>query len=464
MTRSPQPSPPRPSIRPRNSGSRRPAVAFRLLILAAALAITTTPVLPVMPVMPVMPVAMAEARSATPYRGPHADLLPPAVAASGLDVLQTRHYLIATDLKRQEALYFARYMDFMFGEYEKRFARAGHAARSGDHDDEPTVLYLISTKKRYQEFLRHFGINAGGSTGMFFVRPEIRGLAAYTHGRPVSATIRTLMHEGFHQFAWSHIGHRLPIWVNEGIAQYFEDGIIVDRRLMLDFNNSRRIATVKHAIEKDTLVDFRTMLEMSSEQWIERLNHDSARASVMYAQAWSMTFFLINGDEGRYRTAFNRYLHLIAAGGDADEAFVEAFGTRNVDAFERRWRDFARDHEPGPVHTTLDRMQFLGVALRYLHEQGQAPPKTIHELRQRLERMRFYATFTREGVEVSYKSSDPELYQFPIARGRSRVFQILESESRSLPPRVRAAGLRPQPELFWYRDQQGELVQDVKWR
>ena len=34
-------------------------------------------------------------------------------------------------------------------------------------------------------------------------------------------------HEGFHQFAWSRFAEDLPVWVNEGMAEFFGESVIV---------------------------------------------------------------------------------------------------------------------------------------------------------------------------------------------------------------------------------------------
>ena len=38
---------------------------------------------------------------------------------------------------------------------------------------------------------------------------------------------RVLAHEGFHQFIGYELGQQIPIWLNEGMAQYFETCYII---------------------------------------------------------------------------------------------------------------------------------------------------------------------------------------------------------------------------------------------
>ena len=66
-----------------------------------------------------------------------------------------------------------------------------------------------------------------------------------------------LQHEGFHQFAFNHIGEALPTWINEGLAQYFEDAIIVGDKMTTGLANARRVEQVKQALEDGRAMDFK---------------------------------------------------------------------------------------------------------------------------------------------------------------------------------------------------------------
>ena len=142
--------------------------------------------------------------------------------ADDLQVFASHHYHIHTNLSREETVPFGRHMDAVFAQYERRFAdyTERHAGLM--------PLYLFRHQDEYLDFMRHHGIDATGSGGMFFVTHSIRGLATWAHGHSRSQTLRTLQHEGFHQFAWNHLGPNLPTWMNEGLAQYFEDAVILD--------------------------------------------------------------------------------------------------------------------------------------------------------------------------------------------------------------------------------------------
>ena len=54
-----------------------------------------------------------------------------------------------------------------------------------------------------------------------------RALAVYLEGQGRAAMRKTLRHEAFHQFADDRLGDGLPVWVNEGLAQIFEESLRV---------------------------------------------------------------------------------------------------------------------------------------------------------------------------------------------------------------------------------------------
>ena len=210
---------------------------------------------------------------------------------------RSRAYVIHTDLTREEAVEYGKHMDIIFSEYRKRFSES----REKKEADMP--LYLFRHERDYLTFMSGQGFNAGNTGGMFFYRNGSSGLATFLGDRAQSEVFSILQHEGFHQFAFAYIGHDLPVWVNEGLAQYFQDGVVVHRKLRLGMGNADRIALVKHALRNNEAIDFDELLQMSHQQWIQNVNNGH-KPSLMYAQSWSVVYFLIKGDGGKYQRAF----------------------------------------------------------------------------------------------------------------------------------------------------------------
>lgn len=368
----------------------------------------------------------------------------------------TRRYEIKTNLSRAEAAVFGRHMDAVYAEYARRFRRFGATA------DERMPLFLLRTSAQYHAFLEGHGIAAPNTNGVFFVQEELRGLATWTHDRPRSQTFAVLQHEGFHQFAHTHIGSRLPLWVNEGLAQYFEDGIFVRRRLVLGQRNERRILAVRNALRRGTAIDFERMLGMGATQWQATVAGGGLTASLMYDQAWSMVYYLVRTGERR-QEAFLQYLERLGRQEDPVAAFRSVFGN-NTMAFRRAWERFALAARPDMLNTAVGRIEFLGQGLRRLHERGERMPRTFRELQSELKRVRFRMRVHAPGLVLAYDAADDENYRFRRPNGTVGNFVVRPSTDPALPPTITAEGLNPTPSLVWFRDDEGDLASEVRYR
>jgi len=375
-----------------------------------------------------------------------------------LTVYRSGHYLIHTNLTRQEVLPYGQHMDAIYAQYERRFRGMGTP------QIEPMALYLFRTEQQYNRFLAENDIDATHSGGMFFVTHQVQGLATWVQRDTRRRTFEVLQHEGFHQFAWHTIGPGLPVWLNEGLAQYFENGVLHDGGMTLGLSSGPTIQAVRSAIGSGDAMSMIAMMRITNDQWAQTLQRNPERASLMYAQAWSVVYFLINGQDGVHKPKLIEYLQRLSEGERPDDALLMAFGEGGLHTLAGDWRAYALSQQSDEVAIASERLAFLATGLRVLAEQGEAMPEQIDELQTTLQRYGFRLRRSEMGMIQDLSADQDELFQFTRASGSERDFVILASQGDDLPPRITAPGLNPQPTLIWYRDAQGELVQDIEYR
>lgn len=381
-------------------------------------------------------------------------------AGPSLAIFTTKHYEIHSNLTRSDAMLFGRHMDAVFDEYQARFRRANFKPR----DSRAMPLYLLKTKADYDAFMGGHGVSTANTGGMFFIQRNVQGLATFVQGRPISETFSVLQHEGFHQFAFQYIGPELPVWINEGIAEYFEDGILARGRMFLNMVDVKRARAIQAAIRKEQTIPFDRMLSMSNEMWGQILARDTSDAGMLYDQAWSMVFFLIVGDEGRYVDAFSNYLRMVGEGRESMQAFADAFGSNDPAPFERAWKRFAIGLQPDHLAQALERLRFLGQGLMWFSTHNVPMPSSTSELRQRLRKIGYRAIHKAHGLSFEYDSRDDRMYGYSTPTNAEQMFRLLEPERSGLPPRLYAPGLSPEPTLVWYREGGTELMYDITFR
>lgn len=380
------------------------------------------------------------------------------VQVPDLQIYVSAHYEIHTNLSRMETIPFGRHMDAVFERYQSRFSR--FVKRSAG----PMPLYLFRTQAQYLAFMRHHELEADHSGGMFFVKHGLQGLATWAEGHSRSRTFRVLQHEGFHQFAWAYIGPSLPVWINEGLAQYFEDAVLLDHGMQLGLADPRRLQTIQHAIDHTLTVPTDSLLSLTDRQWSGVLAADATRGNLLYAQSWSIVYFLIHGDGGRYQGAFETYLRLVSNGEPSERAFRAAFGSNDTRGLDRRWKHFALRQSADPVTAATERLDFLGTALAFMADRDEPLPDRLDNLRDNLQARKFTVTRTAHGIKSELQATDASLFTYDHPNGYAVDFLLLEPSGRNLPPRVTAPGLDPEPTLVWTRSRDGELIYDVEFR
>ena len=148
-----------------------------------------------------------------------------------------------------------------------------------------------------------------------------------------SARWHTVQHEGWHQFVDVKLGN-IPLWLNEGLAEYFGHGIWTGDGLVTGVVPVRRLKRIQNLIRGEKLRPFAEFLAIESRQWLDEMG--TRRSSVNYDQAWAMCHFLAHADDGKYQKAFGKFIKLVGRGAMGNRAFASIFG-RDLDAFYKQF-------------------------------------------------------------------------------------------------------------------------------
>jgi hypothetical protein len=246
--------------------------------------------------------------------------------AAEMQVYPTRYYVVHTDLGQDDAKEAIIRMTRMFEEYRMRTRGFSGEVR------RPFAFYLFRNQADY--------MTAGGlpnSAGVF--NGDI--LMAVAGDRITDQTWHVVQHEGFHQFARAVIRGDLPVWLNEGLAEYFGEAVFTGESFVSGVIPFDRLKRIKDEIRKHQFKTIDAMMRMSHEDWNKSVEIEN------YDQAWSMVHFLVHGDEGKYQQAMIRFIVLIGNGNKWEPAWRQAFG--NAIGFEQRWQDWWMNQPPDPT-------------------------------------------------------------------------------------------------------------------
>lgn len=128
----------------------------------------------------------------------------------------------------------------------------------------------------------------------------------------------TTYHEYYHALTTPYYPD-LPVWLSEGLAEFFGNSAIQGDRTILGRPSDESIYVLKQTqmIPLDVLlkVDYHSPYYSQDE-----------KANIFYAESWALTHYLWIGDREAHRPMLKAYLAALQNGASEDEAAARAFG------------------------------------------------------------------------------------------------------------------------------------------
>lgn len=132
-------------------------------------------------------------------------------------------------------------------------------------------------------------------------------LLCYYYQEYGKSIFTTLLHEGTH-YALRLAGHFSshstiypPIWLDEGLATYFESSRIKGKKLVTNLINRFQLPIIKTLINDLSFIKLKEFINLSQADYMK--NH-----ILTYSAGWSLVYFLVNGKDGKYKKAFQSYI------------------------------------------------------------------------------------------------------------------------------------------------------------
>jgi hypothetical protein len=323
-----------------------------------------------------------------------------------LRLLHTHHYDIHTDIDQPLADDLAARMDVMYDQYGKTLSDFKLT-----NNPPPLAVYLFQTHAKYMAFTDYAGTNTGG----LFVAGRRSYLAAYEQGQGRDSLRRTLQHEAFHQFAHAAISHHLPRWMNEGIAQLFEESIWIGKDFLTDQIPPRRLRQLHADIIQKRLVDFDQFMALSPSDWRTVLHTNRDKANLYYNQAWVMACFCSAAGDPAYRSAFNQLLHKLHDNQiDPDTATHQCFP--DLKDMRKKFNAWAAKLTPSPQAALQERQDTLADFLQAVTQKNHPAPADLATFRNTIVRYNMKIQYTRNNI--TYTTAESPLIYFSNLDGK----------------------------------------------
>lgn len=229
---------------------------------------------------------------------------------------QTQYYTIHSDLPEERVREARVRMTRMAAEYVAR-TRGFSGVINGR-----MPFYLYGSEEAY----RAAG-GVPGSAGLYNQR-ELLVLAQDMGPR----MWHTVQHEGFHQFAHQVIRGELPMWLGEGLAEYFGEAVFTGDGFISGVIPQWRLKRIRETFTANKFRSLPRIMAISRDDW------NSELAIINYDQAWSMVHFLAHGEDGKYQKALGAFISLIGDNRPWEQAWRNTFG--DIRGFEQKWKEY----------------------------------------------------------------------------------------------------------------------------
>ncbi len=247
-----------------------------------------------------------------------------------MEVFETKYYTIYTDLGYDVGKEAELRMTALFEEYRDRSKGYSGGIRN------KLPFYLCGTMESY----RAMG-GRPGSVGFFNWDQGILVALADPDDVDYFDLWSTVQHEAFHQFAYYVISKDMPIWLNEGMAGYFQrtqwtgDAFVGNVVTPYDYHWVRKI------IDDRDLKSFGEMIRMSRNQWNQEFTYNN------YIQVWSMLYFMLSLEDDTYRDGLGKYLNDIDKGLNSEDSFLARVSDDFVE-LKDEYVEWWNGHEANP--------------------------------------------------------------------------------------------------------------------
>jgi tetratricopeptide (TPR) repeat protein len=241
----------------------------------------------------------------------------PAVAASPaqprwLEVRST-HFIVLSDSSEKDARRVATHFERMHMVFHALFPT------QGDDSDPPIVVLAVKDRKGMkalepEAYLAKGQVDIAG----FFLRAADKNYILMRLDAEEEHAYSTVYHEYTHYMLRKADGW-LPLWLNEGLAQFYENTDIDDKNAWLGQANAEELRYLNR-------IDLLPMATLLSIDTTSPYYHDEQKGSAFYAESWALTHFLIVSDRLQGTHRMHDYAQALAQGADAVTAARDVFG------------------------------------------------------------------------------------------------------------------------------------------
>ncbi|HTX77548.1 MAG TPA: tetratricopeptide repeat protein [Terracidiphilus sp.] len=184
----------------------------------------------------------------------------------------------------------------------------------------PIVVFAMRDRQGFQAlepaaYLAKGQINLGG---LFLKAPDQNYVLVRLDAENEEHPFAVVYHEYTH-FEFSAASGYMPLWLNEGLAQFFENSEIRDKDVRMGEPSAESVM----ALRQSGLIPLSVLLKVDA---TSPYYHQEQKGTLFYAESWALTHMLMIDDRVHKTAHIDEYMRLLAAHQDPVVAAQQVWG------------------------------------------------------------------------------------------------------------------------------------------
>lgn len=179
----------------------------------------------------------------------------------------------------------------------------------------PTTVIVFKSDNSYKPFKTNPNL-----VGYFQSGPDVNYITLAAEQRGGDSPYQIIFHEYVHLLIDNTLGHSVPRWFNEGMAEYYSTFAMDsdDKKVMLGTLISNHVLYLRD----EKFLPLRTLFEVDEKS---PYYNESNKMNVFYAESWMLIHFLLQGKNGQRRGQLGTFVNLLTKEVPVEESFKQAF-------------------------------------------------------------------------------------------------------------------------------------------
>ncbi|MCW8130539.1 MAG: tetratricopeptide repeat protein [Planctomycetota bacterium] len=256
------------------------------------------------------------------------------------------HFTIITNTNKELAKQMSQALEQQFADFVRRFAIR-------NEPKAPLPVKVFAERAEFKKYSAEHGLPDPERVAGYYSPTEKEIVLFWSDD--TEDVLNTLYHETTHYFVDLYMPKAdAPIWMNEGLAVYFETAQFKNGKLETGQIPYGRLLDLQEALKAHKNHKLSRLLNM--DQYGEM-----GYNLLAYAEGWSLVYFFANYQNGRHAQRFGFYMDELRKGRKPLEAFKNAFQV-SPDDIEPIWKDFVLKLKPDGPRAWFEKAQALHYA------------------------------------------------------------------------------------------------------